>query len=234
MRANGSFETFEGADDFIVPGGPGVDHRLADRAIRDFLIRIEPAIERFVSICSGSLLTAAAGLLSGRRATTHWERAALAYQRFPDVPWDLDKIFTQDGKFHCSAGVTTGIDLALSLVEADHGRQAALSVAREMVVFMQRHGGQAQYSEPLKPQASSSKRLSALYSAIEADPTATWTVRKMAQMAGTTERTLHREFLAELQQSPSHFIEGRRLAIARDYLERSRKSIKESDSKVYV
>ncbi|MBT8156000.1 helix-turn-helix domain-containing protein [Epibacterium ulvae] len=123
--------------------------------------------------------------------------------------------------------MTTGIDLALSLVEADHGRRVALGVAREMVVFMQRHGGQSQYSEPLKAQATSSKRLSDLYNRIEQDPAAPWSVSRMAEFAGATERTLHRDFMHEFGQTPSRFVEERRLAIARLYLESSRKSVKE-------
>ncbi|EBA16492.1 araC family transcriptional regulator [Roseobacter sp. SK209-2-6] len=172
LCADVSFATVARADVFIVPGGPGIDQRLDDPLLQRFLKRVAPHMERFVSICSGSLLTASAGLLNGRKATTHWERVNLARERFPSVDWHLDEIFTHDGKFHCSAGVTTGIDLALSLVEADHGRRVALSVAREMVVFMQRQGGQSQYSEPLKAQATTSKRLCDLYCQIEQDPTA--------------------------------------------------------------
>jgi len=227
MRADTSFAGVAGASDVIVPGGPGIDRRLDDLGLQRFLTRIQPETDRLISICSGSLLTASAGLLDGRKATTHWERTDLAFRKFPRVDWHLDEIFTQDGKFHCSAGVTTGIDLALALVESDHGRRAALGVAREMVVFMQRQGGQSQYSAPLRAQSTTSKRLNDLYSRIEANPAAPWSVRKMAEIAGTTERTLHRDFKREFSQNPSRFVEERRLAIARRYLENSRKPIKE-------
>ncbi len=227
LTAQTSFAACCGADIFVVPGGPGVDQRLFDASLREFLTEIEPDVERFVSICSGSLLTASAGLLDNKKATTHWERANLALEQFPKVEWRLDEIFTHDGKFHCSAGVTAGIDLALSLVEADHGRRVALSVAREMVVFMKRQGGQSQYSAPLKAQAASSKRLGDLYSCIEQDPTAPWSVQKMAELAGTTERTLQRDFMHEFSKTPSQFVEERRLALARSYLEGSMKPIKE-------
>ncbi|WP_415401746.1 GlxA family transcriptional regulator [Tateyamaria sp. SN3-11] len=227
LRAQASFASVLGADIFIVPGGPGVDQRLGDTSLRRFLNKIEPNMGRFVSICSGSLLTASAGLLDNRKATTHWERVDLAAEEFPQVDWHLDEIFTHDGKFHCSAGVTTGIDLALSLVEADHGRRVALGVAREMVVFMKRQGGQSQYSAPLKAQAASSKRLGELYSHIEQDPTAPWGVKKMAELAGTTERTMHRDFMHEFGKTPSQFVEERRLALARSYLEGSMKPVKE-------
>ncbi|MFK7938029.1 MAG: GlxA family transcriptional regulator [Roseovarius sp.] len=227
VQADCSFQTLGVVDDLVIPGGPGVDHLLEDAALRRFLIRVEPATARVVSVCSGSLLTAATGMLNTRQATTHWERADMAHQRFGAVAWQLDKIFTKDGKFHCSAGVTTGIDLALSLVEADHGRDTALGVAREMVVFMQRHGGQSQYSDPLRAQSAASTRFSHLYSLIEGNPTARWSARDMAQVAGTTERTLYRDFMRDFRQSPSRFVEERRLALARQYLERSRKSVKE-------
>lgn len=227
LRANMPFDAVVGADVFVVPGGPGVDERLNDTTLQHFLRKIEPTSERYVSICSGSLLTASAGLLNGRKATTHWERTDLAHKQFPAVDWHIDEIFTHDGKFHCSAGVTTGIDLALSLVEADHGRHVALSVAREMVVFMQRQGGQSQYSVPLRAQASCNPRLSDLYSRIEQDPTSQWSVQRMAEIAGMNARTLYRNFTREFSQTPVRFVEERRLAIARLYLESSNRPIKE-------
>ena len=227
MRADRSFDTTLEVDDVVVPGGPGVDLQLGRSELQSFLISIAPEVERLVSVCSGSLLTASAGLLKGRKATTHWERSEVAFRRFPNVDWHMDEIFTQDGKFYCSAGVTTGIDLALSLVEHDHGRRVALGVAREMVVFMQRQGGQSQYSAPLRAQSTTSKRLNTLYNRIKDDPAGDWSVRKMAQIAATTQRTLHRDFRHEFSQSPSEFVEKRRLAIARAYLENSRKSVKE-------
>lgn len=227
LRANTSFAQMTGADIFIVPGGPGVDVCMDNPRLQRFLKRIEPETGRLVSICSGSLLTAGAGLLHHRKATTHWERSALAQKQFPTVEWEMDQIFTQDGKFYCSAGVTTGIDLTLSLVQADHGRRVALGVAREMVVFMQRQGGQSQYSAPLRAQATISKRLSDLYTRIEQDPAGAWSVARMAKIARTTQRTLHRDFMHEFSQSPSQFVEQRRLTLARTYLENGRKSIKE-------
>jgi len=231
LRCDMPFASVSAPDLLVVPGGPGVDQRLADSSLKTFLQSIEPDVVRFVSICSGSLLTASAGLLDGRVATTHWERSDLIRRRFPGVDWRINEIFTIDGKYHCSAGITTGIDLALSLVETDHSRQVALAVAREMVVFMKRQGGQSQYSEPLKAQSTSSKRLCNLYSHIEQDPTAHWSVSRMADFVGTTERTLHRDFLSEFGLSPSRFVEERRLSVARVYLEGSRKSIKEIASR---
>jgi transcriptional regulator GlxA family with amidase domain len=227
MRSDGCCEALDKADDLIVPGGPGVDRILDDTPTLSFIARLSGTAQRTISICSGSLLTAAAGLLDSKRATTHWERSALVCQKFAEVDWQLDQIFTQDGKFHCSAGVTAGIDLALSLLEADHGRRVALGVAREMVVFMQRDGGQSQYSRPLKAQSTSSARLSDLYRLIEAEPDANWTIEHMAHVAAVTERTLHRDFMRDMQMPPARYVEERRLAMARLYLERSQKPIKD-------
>lgn len=191
-----------------------------------FIMRAALVADRTLSVCSGSVL-AAAGVLDGKRATSHWERSDLVSHRFPQVNWQLDHIFTQDGKFHCSAGVTAGVDLALSILEHDHGRQLALDVAREMVVFIRRNGGQSQFSRPLQAQSTANQRLSELYSRIEANPAGDWTVQNMADVMGTTERTLHRDFVRDLKISPSRFVEQRRVGIARTYLEQSTKTLKE-------
>lgn len=227
LSADGALDTHKRINDLVIPGGPGIDNLLDDSSIAVFLAPIADKAQRVISVCSGRLLTAAVGLLDGRKATTHWERSDLVHRRFAGVDWHLDKIFTEDGKFHCSAGVTAGIDLTLSLLEADQGRDIALAVAREMVVFMHRHGGQSQYSRPLQAQSSSQARFAGLYSRIEAEPAASWTVHEMAHFAGTTERTLHREFIRDLGMSPARFVEERRLAIARLYLERSEKPLKQ-------
>lgn len=211
----------------MIPGGPGIDCLLDDTPTLSFIAAIADVASRTLSICSGSLLAAAAGVLDGKRATSHWERSDLISKRFPQVDWQLDHIFTQDGKLHCSAGVTAGIDLTLSIVEQDHGRQLALDVAREMVVFIRRNGGQSQYSRPLQAQSTPNQRLSKLYSRIEADPADDWTVQKMAHLMGTTERTLHRNVVKELKMSPSRFVEERRVGIARTYLEQSPATLKE-------
>ncbi|MEP3784534.1 helix-turn-helix domain-containing protein [Ascidiaceihabitans sp.] len=214
-------------DDIVVPGGPGVDAILYDAHLQSFIRNMAHRANRVLSICSGSLLTAAAGLLDGRSATSHWERSAQAQNLFPQVHWHMDRIYTSDGKFHCSAGVTAGIDLTLAMLEADHGRKLALDVAREMVVFLHRHGGQSQYSHPLKAQSASNQKLGGLYAKIEAEPARNWTVSAMAHSVGTTERTLHRAFVRDTRKSPSQFVQDRRLGIARSYLEHSAMPIKD-------
>lgn len=145
-------------DTVLVPGGDGVVTQLENAALQGWLRGAEPKVRRLGSVCSGALLLAAAGLLDGRRATTHWSRLAELRQRHPAVQVEDDCLHTydatspQDGHVFTSAGVTAGIDLALALIEADLGRPMALAVARRLVMFMRRPGGQAQFSPLLAPE----------------------------------------------------------------------------------
>src|SRR5262249_42650913 len=128
-------------------------------------------IRRIGSVCSGSLVLAATGLLDGRRATTHWDFCDEFFIRHPQVKLEPDAIFIADPPFYTSAGVTAGIDLALSLVESDHGAELGLRVARNLVIFMRRAGGQTQFSPALRLQQHAARRLSLLIADISADPT---------------------------------------------------------------
>lgn len=139
-------------DTLVVSGGWGVDAACEEAALVDWLRRRTSAARRTASVCSGAFLLATAGLLDGRRAVTHWQRCSDFAARFPAVQLDPEPIFVQDGDVWTSAGVTAGIDLALALVEADLGRQLALSVARQLVVFLKRPGGQTQFSTLLELQ----------------------------------------------------------------------------------
>ena len=139
-------------DTLIVPGGWGVNAACEDSGLVDWVIGRSRDATRTASVCSGALLLATAGLLDGRRAVTHWGRCAEFARRFPAVRLEPDPIFIRDGNVWTSAGVTAGIDLALSFVEADLGRRVALAVARQLVVFLKRPGGQAQFSATLKLQ----------------------------------------------------------------------------------
>jgi len=160
-----------------------------------------------------------------RTPTCHWVRSPTLADQFPKVRWQPDAIYTIDGAFCCSAGVTAGIDLTLALVERDHGSALALSIAREMVVYLRRSGGQMQYSRPLAAQHAAGSRIAALCAAITDDPSLDWTVQSMAEFAHMTERTLHRHFLRDLKQSPSGFVMSLRLDMARAYLDRGAGSL---------
>jgi transcriptional regulator GlxA family with amidase domain len=227
IGADGCLSAMPAGHDLLVPGGPGVDPLLDDAATLVTLTTVAQRAKRLIGICSGSLLLAATGLLDGKRATSHWVRSPMLRTRFPRVDWQLDQIFTQDGPVYCSAGVTTGIDLALAIVAQDHSRALALDIARELVVFMQRGGGQSQYSHPLKAQTQTVPRLAGLCARIAADPTEDWRIGRMAAIAGMTDRTLLRHFLRHAGQTPSHYVESIRVGLARTLLEGGSPAIKQ-------
>lgn len=213
--------------DLIVPGGPGVDAQLDDPAFIDALRRAALGRRRLVSVCSGSLLLAEAGLLDGRKATGHWERTAQMMKSYPQVRWTPDAIYVQDGPIYSSAGVTAGLDLALALVEADLGSTLALRVAQELVIHLRRSGGQSQFSRPLEAQHSAAPSIRRVYEAIVSAPDKDWRVADLADLAGTTERTLHRRFVKAFGQGPARFVESVRLEAARSALEQSARSLAE-------
>lgn len=225
FNASANLDAPRAINDLIIPGGPGVDAFCEDAAFLDKLRHFASQADRVIAICSGSLLLAATGLLDGKCATSHWERSEQLAIRFPKVLWQLDQIYTEDGAYHCSAGVTAGIDLSLALLEQDHGRETALDVAREMVVFMRRFGGQSQFSKPLVAQLQGKTRLSKLYAEITQNPADDWRITVMADHAGMTERSLHRHFIKDLALSPSQFVAQQRLALARSLLERTQSPI---------
>jgi transcriptional regulator GlxA family with amidase domain len=203
-----------GFDTIVVPGGPGLREARTSAAIAEWLGSRKGA-RRIVSVCTGLYGLAASGLLDGRRATTHWRHAADAQRRFPKVKVEPDAIFIRDGRFYSSAGMTAGIDLALALVEEDHGPALALTVARQMVVYMKRSGGQLQYSEPLRFQTRAGDRFGDLVARIVGDLSADWSVEAMAARAGLSARQFARRFQAAFGASPAAYVERLRLDEAR-------------------
>jgi len=205
--------------DIIIPGGPGVDRFLSDN---EFVHAVREAVtghRRIISICSGSMLLAEAGILTGKSATCHWKRSDEIRLRYPHVNWLVDRIFIEDGNMFSSAGCTAGIDLALYLLELDMGRDFALDVARELVVFMRRSGNQSQYSRPLRSQSARSPGIRELCKAILDAPHENWTLPTMGSRAGMTERSLHRYFKKEFGETPSAFVENVRLESAKMHLQ---------------
>ncbi|MFC1405027.1 MULTISPECIES: GlxA family transcriptional regulator [Streptacidiphilus] len=203
----------------IVPGGlgtarpePGLVRRIAELAA---------GAQRVVSVCTGAFLLAEAGLLAGRRATTHWAYAGSLARRFPDVEVDAEPIFVRDGPVATSAGVTAGIDLALALVEEDLGREAALLVARHLVVFLRRPGGQAQFSAQLAVQAAERDVLREVQHFIVAHPDADLSVQALADRAALSPRQFARSFSAQVGQTPGRYVDAARLEEARRRLEDS-------------
>lgn len=209
-------------DTVLVAGGHEYGLRaLEDGPILDWLLARPGRTRRIGSVCTGALVLAASGLLDGRRATTHWGACDALRELRPAVRVEPDAIYVADPPFYTSAGVTAGIDLCLSLVEADLGPQVALDVARNMVLFMRRPGGQTQFSAGLSVQATASPRLQTLLSEVVADPTGDLSVPVLAQRAGMTERTFCRVFQKETGSTPARFVEQARLDRAKALLETS-------------
>jgi transcriptional regulator GlxA family with amidase domain len=171
-----------------------------------------------VSICTGIYGLAATGLLAGRRVTTHWHFAPDVARRFPDLRVHDNAIFLKDGPFYTSAGATAGIDLALFLIEEDYGPRVALAVARELVVYLKRSGGQEQYSEPLQFQTQSVSRLSELATWILSHLNANLSVEALAAKACLCPRHFSRRFKIEFGATPADFVERLRLDEARHRL----------------
>lgn len=205
-----------GADTLVVPGGSA---GAATDDLAGWLRRNAPHVRRITSVCTGAFLLAEAGLLAGRRATTHWAYCDALARQFPDVLVDPDPIHIRDGNITTSAGVTAGIDLALALVEEDIGRAAALAVARHLVVFLRRPGGQAQFSAQLRAQAAQREPLREVQQWITDHPAADLSVDRLADRAGLSPRQFARAFAAETGVPPGQHVAAVRLEAARRMLE---------------
>lgn len=205
-------------DSLIVAGGSGVNAACARPALVSWLRRRAGAARRLASVCSGAFLLAEAGLLEDRRAVTHWRRCDEFAARFPKVRLERDPIFLCDGGIWTSAGVTAGIDLALALVEQDQGRALALAVARELVVFLKRPGGQAQFSAPLEAQGAD-ERFADLHAWIAENLRSRLTLEVLAARAGMSLRSFARHYRARIGHTPAEMVEKIRLERARERLE---------------
>jgi transcriptional regulator GlxA family with amidase domain len=206
-------------DTLIVPGGAGLRRTPAVALqVAAALESRAPLLRRIVSICTGIYAVAPTGLLDGRRATTHWRYAADVARRFPAIRLDADRIYVKDGPLYTSAGITAAIDLTLALIEEDHGAKLALHVARDLVVYLRRSGGQRQYSEPLKFQARASDRFAELSGWIAEHLDGDLSVETLAARSGLCPRQFSRRFTREFGASPSRRIEDLRLDSACDRL----------------
>lgn len=208
------------SDDLLIPGGDGIDRLLGNQSLQHLIAQwhLTRPNGRITSICSGALLLADAGILNSRTATTHWSRESQVHRLFPKVNWSLDQIFTRDTDIQTSAGVTTGIDLALSIIKEDCGTACALNVARELVVYLQRSGGQSQYAQILEWQFSAEQALAIVIDTLIEHPARNWSLDSMADLAGLTPRTLTRKFNANLKVSPMKFLELLRVRLSNDLL----------------
>lgn len=216
-------------DTLIVPGGNGLRVPAICAPIAAWLRQHAGEARRVCAVCSGVYGLAAAGLLEGRSVTTHWSVADDFARRFPGIKVRGDALFLRDGRFYTSGGITAGIDLSLALVEEDLGSTIALAVARELVVYLKRPGGQEQYSEPLRWQAralrSGGKGFADLIAWVHAHLQQDLSVERLASRVGSSPRHFSRRFKAALGCTPGELVENARLDAARERLLSSRDSI---------
>jgi len=213
-------------DTLLVVGGTGV-LTMCDPSILLWLRRMAARVRRLGSVCTGAFLLAEAGLLDGKRATTHWAWTRELASRYSQVIVDPNPIWVQAGHVYTSAGVTAGMDLALAFVEEDYGSEMALAVARDLVLFLRRPGGQSQFSASLAAQASERKALLELQIWIAENLSGRLTVETLAERAAMSPRNFARVFVRELGITPARYIERLRLEAARQDLERTDKSLEE-------
>ncbi|HEY4065826.1 MAG TPA: GlxA family transcriptional regulator [Burkholderiaceae bacterium] len=228
IAADLSFERAQGPWDVaLVAGGPSLPEAAVDPALTGWLRAVADNSARFGSICTGSFALGAAGLLDGKRATTHWQSAALLARRFRAARIEPDRIFCRDGALITSAGVTAGIDLALALVAEDHGAAVALAVAKRLVVVAQRQGGQSQFSPHLMPAPSDPQDPMARVQAhVVAHLREPLTVSVLSAVAGMSTRHFARSFSHWAGMTPHEFVESARLDSARRLLEATTQALK--------
>lgn len=220
LQADGKLAGQRGAlDTLVVAGGLGIRPALDDAALLANLRRVSRRARRVTSVCTGAFLLAEIGTLDGRRATTHWSACAALARRHPRVQVEVDPIFVRDGAVWTSAGVTAGMDLALALVEEDHGRDVALAVARRLVMFLKRPGGQSQFSGWLDAQRALEDPLDAVRNHVIDHPAEDLRVETLAQRAGMSPRNFARVFARASGVTPARFVEAARVEAARVLLE---------------
>jgi transcriptional regulator GlxA family with amidase domain len=210
-----------------VAGGADMDAAAADKQLIDHVRRLAMDARRVTSVCSGAFVLAAAGLLDGKRATTHWAECELLDATYPTVTVDLDSIYVHDGNVWTSAGVTAGIDLALALVADDHGHAAAATVARRLVVYLQRSGGQAQFSSLLAGQAADSEPVRDLLAWLRDHLADDLSVAALARQINLSERQFTRVFKAEVGATAADHVEAVRLDSACRLLETTNRTIEQ-------
>ena len=212
-------------DTVLVPGGDGAITAREDAGLLAWLRQASARARRTCSVCTGAFVLAAAGLLDGRRATTHWSRATQLAREYPQVEVDPGPLFIRDGPIWTSAGVTAGIDLALALVEDDVGTDLAQHIARWLVLFLRRSGGQSQFATEVWSDPPERDALASVLRAVQADPGADHRLPVLARRAGMSDRHLQRCFRAELDTTPAAFVTRVRLDAARRVLEQERATI---------
>lgn len=221
-----------GIDTLILPGGPGVHDAAKDKSGMAWIRRQIAIARRTASVCTGAFLLAETGALSGRAATTHWKFCDRLQQEYPQIKVDPDPIYLHDGPFWTSAGVTAGIDLSLALIEEDLGRKLAMQVARQLVVFLNRPGGQSQFSAPLAAQTAAAagnapNHFAPLHDWIAENVGADLRVERLAEEAGMSPRHFARIYAATIGVTPARMVERIRIEAVRRQLEETARPIKQ-------
>ena len=222
MAVDATVATHRGRiDTLLVAGSPRHEDMAVDEHLRRWLQRQARTARRYGSVCTGAFALASAGLLDGRRVATHWNSTDLLAAGHPHACVEPDAIYVKDGNLFTSAGVTAGMDLALAMVEDDHGRELALRVARQLVMFLKRPGGQSQFSAHLAAQTAERSDVSAIQDYVLAHLRADLSVPALAKRAGMSERTFARVFRDETGTTPAEFVENARIDAARRMAEDS-------------
>jgi len=221
LVARRSWRQVRRVDTLLIAGGVGFDRMLANQPLLDWLQRQRSRVGRLGSICTGALILGRAGLLNGGRATTHWAYCEQLADSCPDTVVEPDALHLRNGNVYTSAGVTAGMDLALAMVEEDWGRAVALAVARQLVLFLKRPGGQSQFSSFLSAQTIGTERFRGLQTWIFEHPREDLSVAALAERASMSERHFARSFAAETGQTPAKFVKQVRLEAARRMLQES-------------
>ncbi|MGZ4576566.1 MAG: GlxA family transcriptional regulator [Mycobacterium sp.] len=210
----------EEIDTVVLPGGSGVDAARSDAELIGWIKAVAGTARRVVTVCTGAFLAAEAGLLDGHRVTTHWAFAGRLAREFPAIDVDADPIFVRSSDtVWTAAGVTAGIDLALSLVEDDHGTEVAQTVARWLVLYLRRPGGQTQFAAPVWMPRARRTSIRAVQEAIEAEPGGEHSIDDLARRAAMSPRHFTRVFTAEVGEAPGQYVERVRTEAARRQLE---------------
>lgn len=216
LAVDASIASHKGAiDTLLVAGSPDLDDMAGDTALYDWLQGQARRVRRYGSVCTGAFVLAASGLLDGKRVATHWNSTERLAADYPGTCVEPDAIYVQDGQLFTSAGVTAGMDLALAMVEADHGRELALKVARALVMFLKRPGGQSQFSAHLAAQTAEKSSVRELQDYVLAHLRDDLSVPVLAAHAGMSERNFARTFRSETGTTPAEFVENARIDAAR-------------------
>lgn len=215
----------ENVDTLLIAGGLGFERAVNDHNLRDWIKHRAIHARRLVSICTGAFLLAEAGVLDGRRATTHWSYIRRMSETYSQIDVLPDALFVRDGHIYTSAGISSGMDLALALIEEDYGRDVALAVARNFVMFLKRPGGQSQFSVQLETQSSQSPVMQKLQAWIMENLDADLTVDVLARQADMSPRHFARVFRSELRITPAAFVEKARVETARRLLEETMRNV---------